>query len=340
MSKTRSQKLTILVFIALLLLCSSSYAVMAGSYDMSIGRVLEVIAVKTGFSDAELTKRQMNIIWNARIPRVILAITAGAALSAAGAVYQSCFKNPLVEPYILGVSSGAAFGASLGIVFPYLFINMQMGAFLFALAAVALAWFVATSRGDTPAVTLVLAGVIVGSIFSAFVAIMKYVSDDTQLREITFWMMGGFYNTNWTDVRLNLPVTALCILLVFALAWRLNILSMGDEEAKSLGVSPGIHKIVFIGAATLMTAVCVSTVGIIAWVGLMMPHAARLLFGPDNRWVIPACALMGGVYMVFCDTVARTLTGAEIPIGIITAIIGAPYLIWLLRSKGKALFGG
>ncbi len=322
------------------LLCAVSvYAFTAGNYDISAGRVFAVIFEKiTGVSFAETQNMDRVIIWNIRAPRVIMAVLAGISLASAGAAYQGCFRNPLVEPFILGASSGAAFGAALGIVFPEAFLAVQASAFVFSLAAVSLSYFLAKNKGEAPAVSLILSGVIVGSIFSAMVSILKYVSEDTQLREITFWMMGGLYYSTWGDIPVNAAVTAFCFMAVWGLAWKLNVLSMGDDEARSLGVNPEKYKLIFIVAATLMTSVCVATVGIIAWVGLMMPHAARLLMGPDNRFVIPVAAMMGAVYLIFCDTVARTLTPAEIPIGIITSVVGAPFLIWLLRSRSRGMF--
>lgn len=336
-----ARKLCIMLFLAVVMVAGGMVMICLGTYHISIPEVYSIIATHLFSSDNvdSLNKLKNTIVWNIRFPRVIMAITVGIGLSVAGAIYQGCFRNPLVEPYILGVSSGAAFGAALGIVYPHIFISIQLGAFIFASLSVFLAYTLARSRGQTPVVTLVLAGIIIGSIFSACVSIMKYLSNDTQLREIVFWMMGGFYYTTWDDVYLTVPVVLISVAIMWFFGWKLNVLSMGDEEARALGVNPEVFKFIFIVLATLVTAICVSSVGIIAWVGLMMPHAARLIQGPDNSFVIPTAALMGGVYIIFCDTIARTLTSAEIPIGIITAIVGAPYLVYLLRSKEKEIFG-
>jgi iron complex transport system permease protein len=188
-------------------------------------------------------------------------------------------------------------------------------------------------------VALVLSGIIVGAIFAAVVGIMKYLAADTQLREITFWMMGGLYYATWSDALLNLAVVGPVFSLLWFLGWHMNLLSLGDEEARSLGLDDAVFRFVIITAAALTAAVCVSICGIIAWVGLMTPHAARLIFGPDNRWVLPGAAMLGAIYLLLCDTLARTLTAAEIPLGIVTSIVGAPYLLWLRRSKGRALYG-
>ena len=282
---------------------------------------------------------QHTVVWGIRLPRTLLTILVGICLSTSGAVFQGCFKNPLVEPYILGISSGAAFGAALGIVFPSFFLSVQIMAFIFALVAVGAAWAMAKTDRDTPVVTLVLAGIITGSVFTALVGIIKYMAQDQALREIVFWLMGGFYYAGWRDVALLMPVALGGFFAIWISAWKINILSMGDQEAKSLGVDPEKNKAWLIGLATLMTASAVSAVGIIAWVGLMIPHASRMVTGPDHRKMIPVCALLGAFYLVVCDTLARNLAQAEIPIGIITSIVGAPYLFFLVRTRGQQAFG-
>lgn len=341
--ETFSEKRKVLVIgiTFMLLIASALLVVTMGAYNIGILDVYNTILVHLTFGDINTIEKLHNtIVWDIRLPRIILAITVGLALATAGAVFQGCFRNPLVEPYILGVSSGAAFGAALGIVYPQFFLSIQVSAFIFGGVAVFAAYSLANVRGKTPVVTLILAGVIIGSIFMALVSILKYISDDTALREIVFWLMGGFYYATWDDVKLIAPVVFAGFFIIWLMSWKLNILSMGDEEARTLGVNPEKNKLVVVTLATLITALSVSAVGIIAWVGLMMPHAARLIIGPDHRFMIPMAALMGAMYLILCDTIARTLTPAEIPVGIITSIIGAPYLIYLLRSKGKTIFGG
>ncbi|MCP1715609.1 iron complex transport system permease protein [Methanocalculus alkaliphilus] len=323
-----------------MLLLTACIAVVMGAYSITTTDVYRVILVHLTFGDVSTLPRLHNtIVWDIRVPRIILAISVGGALAIAGAVFQGVFRNPLVEPYILGVSSGAAFGAALGIVFPHIFFSIQISAFIFGALAVTLAYMLARVRGETPIVTLILAGVIIGSIFAAFVSLLKYISDDTALREIVFWLMGGFYYATWSDVWLLTPFVIICFIILWGLGWKLNILSMGDEEARTLGVNPERYKFIVVALATAVTAFAVSLVGIIAWVGLMMPHAARMLLGPDNRYVIPAALMMGGTYLIICDTLARTLTTAEIPVGILASILGAPYLCYLLRHKGRVIFG-
>ena len=337
MMKTFRAALALLLCLALA--AAFILALLSGDYDLSVRDVGSILASHLGLGDGLVPKMHDIIVWRIRFPRLLLAAMTGMAMAVAGAVYQGCFRNPLVEPYILGVSSGASCGAALAIVFPALLPNGQLSAFLAGTAAVLISFFLARSRGETPPVTLILSGIIVGSLFSAVLGIMKYLASDVELREITFWMMGGFYYANWHDVAVTACAVLPCLAVLASLSWKLNLLSLGDEEARSLGIHPDSLRILFILLATLAASVCVSVAGIIAWVGLMMPHAARMMFGPDNRWVLPGSALLGAVYMLICDTIARTLTGTEIPIAIITSIAGAPYLLWLLRAKGRELYG-
>ena len=338
---SEEKKVGVLISLLALMVLTATIAISRGVYEISFVDVYTIIlAHLSPIVDVSSVNRLHNtIVWELRVPRILLAVTVGVALATSGAVFQGCFRNPLVEPYILGVSSGAAFGASLGIVYPHIFHSVQISAFIFGSVAVALAYILARTRDETPIVTLILAGIIIGSIFAALVSIMKYISNDTALREIVFWLMGGFYYASWKDVALVSPIVMSSFLVLWFFGWKLNILSMGDEEARTLGVNPEKYKFLLISIATLITSLAVSTVGIIAWVGLMMPHAARMILGPDHRFVIPAAAMLGGTYLIVCDTMARTLTSAEIPVGIITSILGAPYLFYLLRTRGRAIFG-
>lgn len=325
--------------LCVLLVGAMASAMLSGAYDLSFDDVWRGVVVNlTGAPDPGLAKVREVIVWKIRLPRLILAAVSGMALAVSGAAYQGCFRNPLVEPYILGVSSGAACGAALAILFPHILPPLPVSAFITALFAVGITGLLARSREETPPVALALAGIIVGALFTAVVGAMKYLAADTQLREITFWMMGGFHYASWSDVRLTTMLTTPCVLIVWGLAWRLNVLSLGDENARSLGVNPVALRRTLVVSATMCAAACVASAGIIGWVGLMAPHAARMLFGPDNRWVVPGAALLGAMYLLVCDTLARTLTAAEIPISIVTAVLGAPYLLWLLRAKGKELY--
>ena len=337
----KKRHVLIIVLLGSLVLVSIAVSLTQGAYHIPLGDVISTVSTHLipGLNQEGVNKLYDTIIWNIRMPRILVAVVVGMALSLAGAVYQGCFRNPLVEPYILGVESGAAFGAAMAIVLPAFVLSLQVSAFIFGLIAVFAAYLLSRVRGETPIIMLILSGVIIGSLFMAFVSILKYLATDAALREIVFWLMGGFYYSTWDDVTLLVPTIFICFILLWLLSWKLNILSMGDEEAKTLGVNPERYKTVFIVIATFITALAVSSVGVIAWVGLMMPHAARMLLGPDHRFMLPAAAFMGAIYLILCDTLARTLTSAEIPVGILTSIIGAPYLLYLIRTRGKGSFG-
>ncbi len=335
-NKKMNMRLCILIFFLFL---AMFWAITAGAYAISMQNVCAIFLEKIGIHLLEESENiYETIVWQIRTPRVLLAILAGIALACSGVCYQAAFRNPLAEPYILCVSSGAAFGAALAIVFPRAFGQVQFMAFSCALLAVFLAHILARHNGRRSPITLVLSGIVIGSLFTALVGILKYIADDTALRELTFWTMGAFYHASWADVFINALIILPATIIIWLLSWKMNVLSLGDEDAQSLGISPTILRIYILVLATLIVAVCVSTVGIIAWVGLMMPHMARFLFGQDNRYVLPASALLGAIYILICDTLARTITSTEIPIGIITSILGAPYLLWLLRAKGNELY--
>lgn len=335
---SNKSKITFILALSTLLLITASIAITRGAYNVPILAVYDVILSNLNIT-SQVNDLYNTIVWEIRLPRILLAVAVGVALASAGAVYQGTFRNPLVEPFILGVSAGAAFGAALSIVFPDYLFSIQISAFIFGMIAVFGAYTLARVRGQTPLVTLILAGVIIGSLFSSAVSILKYISTDTSLREIVFWLMGGFYYASWSDVYLIVPAVIICSIILCLMGWKLNVLSMGEEEAKALGINTERTKIILITIATFMSSISVSVVGIIAWVGLMMPHAARLVIGPDHRFLIPSAAIMGAIFLIICDTLARTLTTAEIPVGIITSILGAPYLIYLLRTKKNIFFG-
>ena len=333
--KHYTRKKALLLILGIFVILTGLISLSIGPYDLSIKEVLNGI-FQTKSLPLPATERgdlARLIIWEIRMPRIILAVLVGSALSISGNIFQSCFRNPLVEPYILGVSSGAAFGASMAIVFPAMFFSIPLSAFLFAGLTVLLTLSLGVVRGQIQTLSLILAGVVIGSFFSSLVSILKYLSNDAALREIVFWLLGGFYHSGWNEIYLLAPIIIPVSGLVWLLGWKLNMISIGDEEAKSLGVDPKKNKIILILCATVLTSLSVAYVGIIAWVGLMVPHAARMIIGPDNRYVIPLSALIGTLFLLFCDTLARNMATGEIPIGILTSILGAPYLIYLLRTK-------
>ncbi len=333
----RARKLVILAVAGCGLVAVFLIAVTVGAYRIPLTDVARVAASRFGLGGGG-SDVQETVVVDIRLTRIVLAVVVGAALSTSGAVYQGVFRNPLVEPYILGVSSGAAFGAGLSVMFDVPG-SLQVLAFTFGLLAVVLTYRLARVRGQLPTVTLVLAGVIIGSLFSALFSIFQYLGSNEQLRRLVFWILGGLHRATWDEVRWVAPVVLFGVLLIWRWAWSLNVLTLGDDEAAALGVPVERTRRVLIALATAVTALVVSLSGIIAWVGLMVPHAARMIIGPDHRYLIPLSAMLGAAFVIVCDTVARTLTTGEVPIGIVTSIVGAPYLIYLLRTRLVAVSG-
>jgi iron complex transport system permease protein len=286
--------------------------------------------------DEERFKALRNILVAIRLPRVTAAGLAGAALSVSGAVFQSMFINPLVSPDLLGVLAGASFGAALGMVLSKGWLAVQVNAFIFGLLAVMIAVAMAKFfRGDN-LLMLILGGIVSGSLFTALLTGIKYLADpQEQLPAIIYWLMGGFTMSDGsTTFLLAIPIL-LGILVLLILSSQLNVLSMGDEEAKSLGINVGIVRAVFIVVTTLISCLTVCLGGIIGWVGLVIPHIGRMLVGPDNRVLLPAVAMIGATYLVIVDNFARLLFRVEIPIGIITALMGIPFFVLVIKNTRK-----
>lgn len=279
----------------------------------------------------------LNLILNLRIPRILSAFLIGMVLSAAGAVFQMIFRNPLVDSGFLGVSQGAAFGASLAIVFlGGTAVAVQGSAAVFAFLGLAASYILARRirLGDW-VLRLVMAGIAVSALYSAATGGIKYLADPNRhLPDIIFWMLGGLWAITWKDVLQILPVIVPCLVVLYLLRWRLNLLSLRDETAFSLGVAPGRERLILLVAAVASTAAAVSKAGQIAWVGLIVPHIARRIVGSDSQRALPASMLLGGVFVLLCDDLARTALAGEIPLGILTSFIGtALFLVLLLRRK-------
>jgi iron complex transport system permease protein len=277
------------------------------------------------------------VLFFVRLPRVAAAMLVGAALAAAGAAYQGLFRNPLVSPDILGVSGGAGLGAVLGIFLSLPVIGIQLLAFVVGLGTVGLVLLIAASvRGREPVLVLVLAGVVVGALAGSAISLLKVLADPyDQLPAITFWLLGSLAGIKLEDLTTTVPVAALGLIPLALLRWRINVLSLGDEEARALGVNAPRLRIVVVAAATLMTASVVAIAGIIGWVGLIMPHMARMVVGPNFDRLLPAAMILGAGYLLLVDTLARTIAAVETPIGILTAFVGAPVFLWLL-ARGRA----
>lgn len=276
------------------------------------------------------------VILQVRLPRAVMAGLVGAGLSMSGAAFQGMFQNPLVSPFILGVSSGASFGAALGLVLELPALAVQGLAFIFGILAVAIAYFLAHIYKATPILMLVLSGMVVSTFFQALLSIIKFVADDEEkLPAITFWLMGSLGSIEVKDLAIAVIPISLAIVVLFLLRWKLNVLSMGDRESRSLGVNSELIKAIIIVATTIITSTAVAFSGIIGWVGQVIPHLCRMIVGPDHKVLIPATMLVGAGYLILIDNLCRLLTANEIPIGILTAIIGAPVFAYLLRkTKG------
>ncbi len=308
-----------------------------GSYHIPFGEVLAILFRGIDpLPNSSQTQIYRDVIFMIRLPRILLSLLGGIALSVSGASLQSVFKNPLVDSYILGLSAGAGLGAALAIAFLPNFAGLtQIFAFSFSLLAFMLTYFVARDRGQASTVSLVLAGVIVTALFSAALSMIKFFTAPEKLSSVVYWLMGSMAVSGWDEVLQSGPLILFAFIIISLMRWRLNVLSMGDEEAKSLGINVERDRLVILITTTLMVSSFVSVSGIIGWVGLVIPHLVRMLMGtPDNRIVIPISASLGGVFLLLADDVARSLTSYELPVGVITTIIGAPFFLYLLRRRG------
>ncbi len=271
------------------------------------------------------------IISQIRLPRIILAALVGSALAVAGAAMQGLFKNPMADPYVIGISSGAAFGASIAIV---VHLSVPVFAFLFAAGTAFLVYNIAKKNGRVPVETLLLSGIAVAAFFSAMTSLVMYLAGE-DLHQIVFWLMGGLWGSDWGKVTVAAPFIFLGTIGIFVFSRDLNAMLLGEEHAQHLGIEVENVKKILLVLVSLITGIAVAVSGIIGFVGLIIPHIARLVVGPDHRILIPVSALIGAIFLVWADTLARTIISpTELPVGIITAFFGAPFFIYLLRRKG------
>jgi len=276
------------------------------------------------------------IVFKIRLPRIIAAIIVGGSLSVSGAVYQGMFKNPLVAPDILGVTSGSAFGAALAIFLSFSNVGIQITSFLFGLLAVSLVYLISSRIKEEPLISLVITGVLIGSIFTSLTSAIKYIADtNDKLPTITFWLMGSLANITARDVKTILIPTAIGIIPLYILRWKLNVLSLNEDEAKTLGLDTNKIRIIVVICSTLITAASVSISGMIGWIGLVIPHLSRMIVGPDYRVLLPTTILLGSSYLLLIDNIARSAATVEIPIGILTSLVGAPFFIFLLLTNKR-----
>lgn len=308
-----------------------------GRYPVTLAELTEVLVSRLMGRTAAVPPAVENVVLLVRGPRVVAAVLVGGALAVAGTAFQGLFRNPLVSPDILGASSGAALGAVLGIYFSLGVIGIEGLAFAGGLVAVAAVYVIGSLvHSRDPILVLVLTGVVVGALLGAGVGLVKYLADPyNQLPAMTFWLLGSLAATTVADLLPLIGPVAVGTIVLIALRWRLNVMSLPEDEARALGLATGPFRIAIVAAATLVTSASVATSGIIGWVGLVVPHLARALVGPDFPRLIPTAALLGGGYLLFIDTLARTAAPVEIPLGILTAVIGTPFFIWLLAGMQR-----
>jgi len=319
-------------------------AVGIGAFEATPGEVLRVISHRIGLGLGSVPDQIVDaVVWDIRIPRVLLAIVVGGALGCAGAAMQGSFANPLAEPGIIGVSSGAALGAVVAIVAGFALFDtwsVAVAAFIGGLLTVALVYAASRSNGRTEVVTLILTGVAINALTGAVIGLFTYLSDDAELRSITFWTLGSVAQATWPKVLVVLPIALVGVVVACTQARKLDLLSLGERSARHLGVDVERLRVLMLVVIALLTAAAVAVSGIILFVGLVMPHVVRMIAGPAHRVLLPASALAGALALVVADTIARTVIApSEIPLGVLTALVGAPFFLWLLR-RTRARQGG
>ncbi|MEO9330300.1 FecCD family ABC transporter permease [Gordonia aurantiaca] len=313
-----------------------------GRYTVPVNEVARILVNEVIELPRTWTEAESNVVLGVRLPRILLAMLVGGGLALGGAALQAAFRNPLVSPQILGVSSGASFGGVLALLFGLGSAFLVGGAFLFGLVALGVVLLIGRTRAGGPILTIVLGGVVTSAFFSALVSFITYVADPyTTLPSIVFWLMGSLATADMPKVLLAaIPILSGAAVLI-GLRWRINILSLGDEDATALGLKPGRLRVVLLTMVAFMTAGAVAVSGVIGWVGLVVPHIARLWVGPDHRISMPTTFFLGAIYLTLIDTLSRTVSAGEIPLGILTAIIGAPvFVILLSRSRRQAFIDG
>ncbi len=302
-----------------------------GRYPISLNQVWGALT-----SPENISSDVCNVFWSIRFPRVLLALLCGGALSVSGAVFQGIFRNPLASPDIVGVSSGASFGASIAIImFNASAFLTELFAFLFGIGTFFLIMQFSSWSRLKGITGIILMGIILNALLQSGVTFLKYTADPTrQLPALEFWLMGSLNTATWQKLFVFLPVCIVCISGVMLLRWQVNMLSMGDQEALALGVRVKIVRALIVGASSVLVALVVSMFGIIGWIGLIAPHAVRLIYGDNNQHIIPLSFSAGAVFLLIADTMSRSIVSSELPISIVTALIGAPFLAYILLKKG------
>jgi len=318
----------------MLLLLAVIFALCMGKYSITPKESIMTLIGKT----EDISDMAINVIKGLRLPRVLASVLVGAALSVSGVVYQGVFRNPLVSPDYLGVTGGASIGAAVAILLSLGGVYVSLFAFIGGIAAMVIAMLIPVLLRNNANIMLVLAGVIVGAAMSSILGFLKYLADpDSQLASIIYWTMGSFSYVTMKDLLITLPIILLPMVLLFLISYRIDVLSMGEDEAKALGVNVTATRTISLAAATLMTAASVCLAGTIGWIGLILPHLGRLLVGPPTKRLMPLAAVAGGLFLLIVDTATRTLSVIEMPVSILTGALGVPFYCWLLYKQRKTL---
>ncbi len=341
-SKEEGRQTLLFAGLSIFLIISVVLSLGIGRYSISPARVLGITASRLFPVQEFWTDTDFRVVILVRAPRVLLSLVCGAGLAMSGAVLQGVFRNPLAGPQVIGITSGSGFGGALAIVLFHSQAATMGMAFVFGMIALFAVFALSRSDGRSPILMVVLAGVITSAFFTALTSLLKYTADPyDKLPAIVMWLMGSFASSTYTQLLAVFPPVAVSMLLLYLMRFRINILSLGDEEAEAIGVKPDRLRWSMLLAVTVIASAVVSAAGIIGWVGLVVPHIARMLTGPDHRKLVPASILLGGSYLLWIDNAARAATKAEIPVGIITAVIGAPVFAYFLhKTKGRGWGNG
>ncbi|WP_265457234.1 FecCD family ABC transporter permease [Enterococcus sp. HY326] len=335
-STLEKRKNAILLILGLLFVAIFILSFFLGKYPITFSDFFQAVIAQ--FADVPHTWDSQidTILFNIRFPRIVMAVVIGAGISVAGATYQALFQNPMISQDILGASQGAAFGAAIALFFSLNYSLVIGLSFVFGIIAVLIVLVLDKILKNQTTLNLILIGMLVGTLFSSAISYLKLVGDPLNtLPAITYWLMGSLSSIKITNVYSAVPLILLGMLPIFLLRWRLNVMTLGEEEAASLGVNTQLIRLILIFSATLITAAAVSVSGLIGWVGLVVPHFSRLIIGNDNRHSLPATALTGAIFLLIVDDLARTLTTSEIPIGILTSFIGAPIFLSLIARNSR-----
>ncbi|ACM29930.1 iron ABC transporter permease [Agrobacterium rhizogenes] len=335
----RSPRVAIAILTAMLVIVAIG-SLGVGRYDISFARVVQILLAPVFPPEMPVTPTEANVVFTVRLPRILLALLSGAGLALSGATLQGVFRNPLVGPQVMGVSSGAAFGGTLAILLSFSRAGLLATSFAFGLSALVLVYALNGIVARRNILALVLAGVVISGFFGALVSLVQYVADtEDKLPAMVFWLLGSFATANWEKLTLVAGPVLVGSILLLGLRWRINLLSIGDEEARALGVRVEPLRWLILILVSTIVAAQVAVSGIIGWVGLIVPHIARMLVGSDHRAMMPASLIIGALYLLVIDDIARTATGTEIPLGILTALIGTPIFVLVLWQTQRGIRG-